>query len=176
MSSVNDARAKARDAKRVSDLIQLRAALELYRHDNESYPSTGGLSNVYMEPGCVGESAGAGDAKTADWIPGLAPTYIPALPGDPKPKTVSCYMYSSNGTSYVLTAWNTVEVKPQKARLYSRSGYRESSNNQVNAGYYCDHYYIGGYSGSDYTGYNANNDYYARSFTIDTTGCTWGNH
>ncbi len=176
LSSLNSARSKARDAKRVSDLISLRSALELYRHDNGSYPSTGSLSYVYMETGCIGQSAGTGDMKTENWIPGLAPTYISNLPNDPKPGTASCYTYSGNGTDYVLSAWNVVENSPQSSRLYSRSGWRETNWNLQDANYICDHYFIGGYSIPGYTGYNPNNDYYKRSFTIDTTGCSWGSH
>lgn len=176
IASIGSGRAKARDAKRAGDLIQLRNALELYRQDNGAYPSTGGMNNVYMEDGCINQSAGVGDSKTANWIPGLAPTYISELPHDPKPASVSCYMYASNGTGYMLTAWNTVETGPQKTRLFSRSGVRETSWNITDANYMCDQYYIGGYAVSDYTGYNINNDYYARSFTIDNTGCNWGGH
>ena len=39
---VGDARAKARDAKRRSDLAQIQVALELYRNQNGSYYVTGG--------------------------------------------------------------------------------------------------------------------------------------
>jgi len=39
--AVNSARAKARDAKRVSELQQLKLAVEMYYDKNNSYPSTG---------------------------------------------------------------------------------------------------------------------------------------
>ena len=38
LTSVNTARAKARDVQRLSDMKQLQNALELYRNTNGSYP------------------------------------------------------------------------------------------------------------------------------------------
>jgi len=38
LASLNDARAKARDAKRLADIKQFQNALELYRNDNNAYP------------------------------------------------------------------------------------------------------------------------------------------
>ncbi len=57
LASLNSAREKSRDARRISDIKQLQLALELYFDDNSAYPS----------------------ATTS----GLAPTYIPAVPVDP---------------------------------------------------------------------------------------------
>ena len=56
LASLNSARRKSRDARRVADIKQLQLALELYFDTNRRYP----------------------DALTQ-----LAPTYIPALPADP---------------------------------------------------------------------------------------------
>ena len=39
LTSLQGARVKARDSKRVQDLIQLRNAIELYRAANDRYPS-----------------------------------------------------------------------------------------------------------------------------------------
>ena len=38
--SLNSARAKSRDARRMADVKQLRTALELYFNDNNTYPTT----------------------------------------------------------------------------------------------------------------------------------------
>ena len=38
LTNVNSARGKARDARRVADLQQIITALQLYYHDNRSYP------------------------------------------------------------------------------------------------------------------------------------------
>jgi prepilin-type N-terminal cleavage/methylation domain-containing protein len=44
LTSVNDARQKARDSRRVADLIQMRTALELYYAANGKYPLPAGCS------------------------------------------------------------------------------------------------------------------------------------
>ncbi len=59
---------RARDAKRKSDLEQIRSALEQYRADNGQYPATGWVVST------------AGNS----WLPGLVPTYMDAVPIDPK--------------------------------------------------------------------------------------------
>lgn len=41
--SLNNARAKARDAKRISDIKQLQTALELFLADRNGYPAANGL-------------------------------------------------------------------------------------------------------------------------------------
>ena len=47
--ALNTARAKARDARRVSDIKQIQTALELYYNDNAAYPSsTATLVPAYM--------------------------------------------------------------------------------------------------------------------------------
>lgn len=38
--SLNNARSKSRDAKRISDIKQIQTALELYYTDNDGYPNT----------------------------------------------------------------------------------------------------------------------------------------
>lgn len=72
---------KANDAKRKNTLDQLRTALEEYYNDNNAYPIT---TRYYSsEPGGDGHSPN-GDGDNGEWIPGLAPTYIPSLPRDPE--------------------------------------------------------------------------------------------
>ena len=63
-SSINK---RSRDAKRKSDLEQVRSALEMYRADNGSYPSVN-----------------ASNLQTADNLTALVPDYVPQLPSDPK--------------------------------------------------------------------------------------------
>ena len=38
--ALNSARARARDAKRISDIKQIQTALEMYYNDNNNYPNT----------------------------------------------------------------------------------------------------------------------------------------
>jgi type II secretion system protein G len=105
LSSLNTARAKARDARRMADLKQIQTALELYRNDNSGYPSSGSLWR--------GNCASYGSYPTTGatgYIPNLAPTYISALPLDPKPTGVgTCYLYFSTGADYKVLAHQTTE-------------------------------------------------------------------
>ncbi|MBD8192857.1 hypothetical protein IFR35_15635 [Pseudomonas fluorescens] len=85
--------------QRLSDLTKIRDALELYRQVNGSYPPSqdyDGLHSIW------GRSA-------ADWIPGLAPTYIAKLPRDPEysEEKIPQYLYRSNRSSYKLLAHGT---------------------------------------------------------------------
>ena len=98
--SLNSARARARDAKRISDLKQLETALALYYDANGSYPSTGG---IYW-----GNCSDYGSQNP--FIPNLVPAYVAVLPSDPNPvSTYGCYIYRSNATDYMLLAYYTVE-------------------------------------------------------------------
>jgi len=83
LASLNTARQKSRDAKRIADIKQLQLALELYFDDLKAYPNAS--------------------------LTGLAPTYIPAIPVDPLSTGSYVYKYtgiSVNGscTSYHLGA------------------------------------------------------------------------
>ncbi len=64
LASLNSARQKSRDARRIADVKQLQTALELYYDANQSYPAMA--------------------AGNADAITGVAGTYIPSIPKDPQ--------------------------------------------------------------------------------------------
>ena len=121
-ASVNVARAKARDAKRLSDLQQVQIALETYYADHGSYPATTGsyptTSGYSYDMHCSSGSVtwgigGLSNTGSGGWVPNLAPTYIPVLPNDPSDTSGSpatqCYQYNSNGTDYSLLAYYTLE-------------------------------------------------------------------
>ena len=96
LASLNSARKKTREARRVADLKQLQLALELYADDhNGYYPQTSG----WITGGCA----------VTDYIPDIKPMYIPLLPHDPTCGSSNCtggtgkdYIYQSNGTDYKL--------------------------------------------------------------------------
>lgn len=71
---------QARDAKRKADLGQISAALEMYRSNNDTYPTTS-LSQL-----------------TAPMI------YIQAVPTDPKNPTYT-YYYSGTASDYTLGSY-----------------------------------------------------------------------
>jgi len=76
--ALNNARQKARDAKRVSDIKQIQTALELFFNDASSYPTIGSVA-----------SAGA--------IAYSGTTYMAVVPSNPTP----------NGTAYTYTGLGT---------------------------------------------------------------------
>lgn len=91
LASLNSARKKGRDARRISDIKQLQLALELYYDANGQYPTQ--LDTAHM----------------------VTPGYIAALPFDPSSTVactdgtqVSCYEYAGLGgtscTGYHLGA------------------------------------------------------------------------
>ena len=74
IASLNSAREKGRDARRVQDISQLRQALEMYYDANGSYPSA--LSSLG--------------------------TYMNVIPTDPQ--TGNAYGYLSDGSTYLIYA------------------------------------------------------------------------
>ena len=81
LASLNDARAKARDAKRIADIKQVQTALELYRNDNSDYPS--GTADTLSE----------WNTKLATWL--VVPGYLPQVP----PPVTGTYRYYSDYVS-----------------------------------------------------------------------------
>lgn len=101
LASLQTARQKSRDARRISDLRQLQLVVESYANDHGGrFPSTSGVWRGGA-PGCYG---GHGYDATG-YIPDVVPEYIAALPEDPIPRDgppASCYLYRSNGTDYMI--------------------------------------------------------------------------
>lgn len=108
-TSLNSARAKARDARRRTDLRQLQTALEFYFDANGSYPNTqpdGWWANCSLT-GIPGGNKGISGPN--GWIPNLAPTYISVLPVDPTSVADYCYFYVGDVNDYKLIAHYRVE-------------------------------------------------------------------
>lgn len=86
--SVNSARKKARDTKRLADANQIKLAMEMYYDNNNSYPSSGGnwrcLGHTSSQTCWIGAYSGLDSLNTA-----LIP-YLPTIPDDPRNNT-SCY-------------------------------------------------------------------------------------
>ncbi len=128
LASLEGARSKARDAKRLSDLKQIQIALEMYYGDNGSYPNNGGgwwgNCSTFGSRGVTGPTG---------YIPNLAPNYISVLPLDPKPSNGACYLYrSSDPNSYMFLIYQTVEgVVPDSLK---RPNYPNEKNYAVYAG------------------------------------------
>lgn len=84
---------KARDTKRKADLQQIRAALELYRADNGSYPVTDWISSTQ---------------DSSFWFPSLAPTYTKTVPKDPK--NTGSLPWARNGLNYAYQSISTCGI------------------------------------------------------------------
>lgn len=72
LASLNSARQKSRDARRVADIKQVQLALELYFDSNANYPTT---------------------------LAALAPSFIPTIPLDPQSGVVYSYAALGSGTT-----------------------------------------------------------------------------
>ncbi len=93
--SLNGARQKARDARRIADIRQIQTALELFYNDNNKYP--------------LPTSASTGGPTSTDGNPNWS-TYVAIWPAAPLPPDGTCgssntYTYNQelNGNSYTLS-------------------------------------------------------------------------
>ncbi len=97
IASLNMARVNARSAQRISSMREVQKALEVYALQNGAYPVTG----AYAFFDCYTDNT-----HYNDYVPGLVPTYIAALPHDPSSKCQGTkdynYGYRSDGTDYKL--------------------------------------------------------------------------
>ncbi|MFZ1243018.1 MAG: prepilin-type N-terminal cleavage/methylation domain-containing protein [Candidatus Saccharimonas sp.] len=165
--SYNGIQARARAVSMQSSIEQAYKLIELYYAENGEYPKTttetlasGGDRVTFTDENC---SRGT---KQADWIPGVGalPQSDQAIKG--ARGVGGCFMYISDGTSYVLSAWNLLE-SPQTSTMYRRLGFREMD--QTAQFYICNHPNIGG---AGVTAYAASRDYYKHSYTISNiTSC-----
>ena len=124
-TSAENARARARDSVRLSDLRSVQAALEIYGSEHGGYPKSprGGWA------GACADYGGYAITGTEGYIPDLAPRYIDALPADPRPNgTAGCYIYRSDGEDYMLIAHGTVETIPPSDNPAPRPGHEKESD------------------------------------------------
>ncbi len=157
---------RARDTARQSDIRQVQKLVELYYAENGQYPitasniGTGSATTVRTDANC------SGGTQSADWVPGLNTTLPQSVPNTNKGvngNTTGCYMYVSDGSRYIISAWNNIESGPQKSTMYRRLGVREMGYLSNNF-YLCNHSgLIGGISGGVYS---ATRDYYKYSYTV----------
>jgi len=89
---LEDARAKARDARRMADMNQVQLAVYFYYDNHEYYPITG----VSLDPTV------SGWAKLELAIIGGPRPLMAEFPQDPTNEDPYLYKYASNGTEYVM--------------------------------------------------------------------------
>ncbi len=98
--SLNSARAKARDSRRIADVRQLMTALELFYNDNGRYPLPATASTTGPT------AADQVNGTSVEWQ-----DYVNAWPTAPTPAETGCtsgqntytYTQTSSGAAYTLT-------------------------------------------------------------------------
>lgn len=161
--SYNNAQRTARNAKALNDIKAVEDLIEIYHSKNGEYPKTtdNPQSNWRAVDVLTDDNCENGSSQP-DWIPGIS-----TLPQSPVPSSTGadgkkgCYLYASNGTQYVVSAWNMVSP-PQTSTLYRRLGFREFQTASSTQFYTCNSNPVGGATGS----YDISKDYYKHSYTI----------
>lgn len=97
--ALNSARVKSRDARRLSDIKQLRTALEMYFDANLTYPqksssTLGDINHVCLD---------AGGFKTLANC--TSTVFMQKVPSDPQSNRIYQY-YSNSATSYRIAYYN----------------------------------------------------------------------
>ena len=87
--ALNNARQKARDARRVSDIKQIQTALELYYNDENGYP----------DGSAVGQEV---DSGTDLLGPTSAVTYMSIIPTNPAPNGMTYTYLQGSASTYTL--------------------------------------------------------------------------
>lgn len=100
VASYVNANKRSRDSRRTSDIQQLRSALEMYRSDNGYYPPINPTFGTIAALGAV-----------------LVPTYMAALPNDPK-----------SGQQYYYQATDSSGGAPARYYGYCVCGEYETSS------------------------------------------------
>lgn len=134
LSSLNTARSKARDARRLQDIKQIQVALNLYYLDNFKYP---------VATGAVAPNSGWANSSDNSWnnlATALAP-YIKELPKDPSQSSDpaiwassgQAYSYvSCSGISYMLVYRIENAKGPDNGTYYCGDFYRYASGSNTN--------------------------------------------
>ena len=161
---------RARSAKRQNDIAAVQKIVEAYNAEKGEYPKTSNDTpanwrsiDVQTDDNCQNGSS------TANWIPGVSAKLPQSDVSSNKgvDGLNGCYLYASNGTFYVLSAWNMVS-SPQTSTMYRRLGFREFQSSSSTQFYTCNSNTVGGASG----GYDITQDYYKHSYTISNiTNC-----
>jgi prepilin-type N-terminal cleavage/methylation domain-containing protein len=123
--SLSEARARARDGRRLTDLDQIQKALEQYKDANGSYPIIGHGTDDIRWIDSVHN--GAIEMKEPwSWIEELSPTFMPIMPIDPINElspVCNCYKYASvDGKEYKLIACDMESNYGEQKAINSSDG------------------------------------------------------
>ncbi len=110
-ASFDVAKSQSRDKVRMASLKELQLAIELYKAQNGVFPPQG-----CGTPGSIWAGPGpqpASGATCDNYISGLAPDFLPALPRDPSQEMVNgkgfIYMTNAGGSAYKIMVHRSVE-------------------------------------------------------------------
>lgn len=92
--ALNSARVKSRDARRLSDIKQIRTALEMYFDENNFYPTSSGHLGLTFDYSCI-DSGGFKNSNCSN-------AYMEIIPGDPRPLNYSYEYTGGTGSNYEL--------------------------------------------------------------------------
>lgn len=101
--ALSNARAKSRDARRASDIKQIRTALEMYQDkNNEMYPPTPSATTTLgaNETSCLNDSGFVSSSSCTGTV------YMQKVPSDPQNTSGRSYVYtrgSGDKSTYTLT-------------------------------------------------------------------------
>ncbi len=105
--SVNSARQKSRDAKRLADINQIAKALELFYNDAAAYPtcSTSCSQSTPSQIMGIGSAGGTGTLSAITSVTGpsgktLTPTYVTGVPQAPTPADGTLCTSANNAYKY----------------------------------------------------------------------------
>ena len=98
--ALNNARQKARDAKRISDIKQIQTALELYFNDKNAYPTAkDGITLGDTDHKVLCDTDAGFQKDTTN----CGTTYMGQVPKNPTPNGADYTYKSSDGTTYTIT-------------------------------------------------------------------------
>jgi prepilin-type N-terminal cleavage/methylation domain-containing protein len=166
----NGVQSKARAARMQSSINALQKAVQLYQSENGAFPvTTNNPKANWRAADARTDSNCTNGSSQADWIPGVT-AKLPA--SDSTTVGVDgikgCYIYVSDGTEYVISAWNMVP-SPQTVSFYRRVGFRPFQSDSSTQFYTCNENVVGGVSGGTY---QLTKDYYKHSYTVSNiTSC-----
>jgi prepilin-type N-terminal cleavage/methylation domain-containing protein len=174
-SSLQSAKAKARDAVRIAGIKEIQTALELYYQDHGEYPGTNSGQYYFSLSYDTANEPTLGCGYYISWSSppfgawcglevALLP-YLKTLPRDP--------LGSKQSSFYFTYKYIYPFIKPAGINEYGLSVILENSNSiaQNDGGYYSNWYEVGGlptYCKNKYSGSNGNWNYW--SYTAECVG------
>lgn len=172
--SYNGLKQRAQNVLRKNDVSAVKMRLETYAaQNNDQYPVTTNnptanwkTIDVRTDSNCFNGS------KQTDWVPSFEslPQSVPNTGIDAGVGgNAGCYLYASNGTQYVLSAWNTLSSPQASSLFYRRLGFRSFQTPTSAQFFSCNDNAIGGISQGHY---DISKDYYKYSYTVSNiTDC-----